>query len=107
MITSKEYKEKSQKVNILTLKYLQQEKEMQETYTELDKAQTDIVQMRSEIQDCLLKNFSDLETTVYIMNVFQGYTLNDIAKKLNFSYDYIKHLKCKTTRKLNKLMRSE
>ncbi len=107
MVTSEEYKEKSQKVNILTLKYLQQEKDMQETYVELDKAQAEVNKMRNDIKECLLKNFSDLETTVYIMNVFQGYTLNDIAKKLNFSYDYIKHLKGKTTRKLKKLLKSE
>lgn len=96
----KEYKQNLEKEKILTMEWLELNAQLESLTAELLAIKDQNATVMSDMKSFVQKNFVDLEATVFIMNTFQGYTLREISTKLGFSYDHIRRIKSKITRKL-------
>lgn len=102
LFDEKEYEANLEKEKILTMQWLKLNQEIEELTIELYKVKENNATVRENMRAYIQKNFMDLEATVFNMNVFQGYSLKEIADKLGFSYDHIRRVKSQIARKLRK-----
>lgn len=103
MFIEEEYFKNKEKEKLLTLEWLEIDTKLERVSRELAIIKKDNDLTRQDVKSYVEKNFTDLEATVYIMNVFQGLTLSEIADKLNYSNEHIRKVKANVKNKLREL----